>query len=397
MAKIRTEDGRRLSTLEEVRTELAAMGIRLDHRPTGDDPRLWALLEAPSLSDSQKEEVLRALDGTFDDLERTAGYQSRDLIVLHAGVPDLDTLLAKFDRCHRHADDEVRTIVDGEGVFGFVGPDGHQLELLIEAGDYINVPAGTEHWFHLTGLRRMEVAAAGLDVIKDDEILCDLPGAPVLERLRACRRVLEDLERRTGRTVLYAVNVTGTADRLIERARLLVREGANALLVNVLCHGVSVMEALARDPGVGVPLFAHPALAGALCAAPDHGLSYGVLLGTLMAHTGADAALYPAHYGSLPFAATEERRIRDALRGRGVLPVPSAGIHPGIIPRVLADYGHDVALNAGTGIMDHPDGPAAGVRAFFEALDRHRQGLPFAPDQIPAGPLRRAVERWGHE
>ena len=28
----------------------------------------------------------------------------------------------------------------------------------------------------------------------------------------------------------------------------------------------------------------------------------------------------------------------------------------------------DVIFNSGTGIMDHPDGAAAGVRAFFEAL-----------------------------
>jgi 2,3-diketo-5-methylthiopentyl-1-phosphate enolase len=205
--------------------------------------------------------------------------------------------------------------------------------------------------------------------------------------------VLETLRSQTGRRLLYAVNVTGRADQLLARARRLVSAGANALLVNVLSYGYSVLEALAVDPAVQVPLFAHPALAGALCASPDHGLSYPVVLGTLMAHAGADAVLYPAHYGSLPFSPDAEARIHRALRSRGVAPVPSAGIHPGTVPRALADYGDDVILNAGTGIIDHPDGPAAGVRAFFEALERHRAGLPFT--DVPSGPLRRALDKWG--
>ena len=73
-----------------------------------------------------------------------------------------------------------------------------------------------------------EVANAGLDIIKDDEIMGDLEVAPTWKRLQACRKVLDEVKQQTGRTVLYAVNVTGAADKLIEKARLLVREGANA-------------------------------------------------------------------------------------------------------------------------------------------------------------------------
>lgn len=240
-----------------------------------------------------------------------------------------------------------------------------------------------------------EVAAAELDVIKDDEILGNLKSAPTLERLRACRSVLDSVQQKTGKPLLYAVNVTGRADQLLAQARQLVEEGANALLLNVLSYGFSVLESLAADPAISVPIFAHPALAGAWCGAPDHGFSYSALLGTLMAHTGADAVLYPSHYGSLPFSAVEESQIRDALRGRNVFPVPSAGIHPGIVPRALADYGTDVVLNAGTGIMDHPDGPGAGVAAFFEALNVAQAGHPFQLEQVTAGPLRRALEKWG--
>ncbi|NEO99870.1 MAG: 2,3-diketo-5-methylthiopentyl-1-phosphate enolase [Symploca sp. SIO2E9] len=240
-----------------------------------------------------------------------------------------------------------------------------------------------------------EVASAGLDIIKDDEILGDLEVAPTIKRLEACRRVIEQVKQQTGRTVLYAINITGRADKLIEKARYLVREGANALLLNVLTYGFSVLEALAVEPEINVPIFAHPAFAGAICAAPNHGMAYSVVLGTLMAHCGADAVLYPAHYGSLPFEQAEEAKIRDNLRSRDVFPVPSAGIHPGVVPQALADYGPDVILNAGTGIMDHPDGPASGVKAFFEALERLKQGESLEVEKLPVGPLRNALEKWG--
>ncbi|MBE9166333.1 2,3-diketo-5-methylthiopentyl-1-phosphate enolase [Pleurocapsales cyanobacterium LEGE 06147] len=213
-----------------------------------------------------------------------------------------------------------------------------------------------------------QVAYAGLDLIKDDEILGDLEVAPTRERLAACRPVIEEVKEKTGKTILYAINVTGRADRLLANARSLVKAGANALLLNVFTYGFSVLEALAADPEINVPIFAHPAFAGAMGASADTGLTYSVLLGTLMAHAGADAVLYPAHYGSLPFEAEEERKIREQLRSRNVFPVPSAGIHPGIVPQVVADYGKDVILNAGTAIMDHSEGAAAGVEAFFTAL-----------------------------
>ncbi|MCW6037739.1 2,3-diketo-5-methylthiopentyl-1-phosphate enolase [Spirulina subsalsa FACHB-351] len=240
-----------------------------------------------------------------------------------------------------------------------------------------------------------QVAHAGLDIIKDDEILPNLDIAPTKKRLEACLEVIHEVKAKTGRTVLYAVNVTGSAEDLIKNARKLVWKGANALLLNVLTYGFSVLDTLASDPEINVPIFAHPAFAGALCAAPHTGLAYSVVLGTLMAHGGADAVLYPAHYGSLPFDPQEEAKICQILRQRNVFPVPSAGIHPGILPQVIQDYGPDVILNAGTGIMDHPEGPAAGVRAFFEAWERLQGGGAFDLASLPEGALKRAVEKWG--
>jgi 1,2-dihydroxy-3-keto-5-methylthiopentene dioxygenase len=152
MAILRLENGHMLTDLELIGSQLAVLGVQLNHWPTGEVP----LLHQPGLADEQKESVLRSLDHYFESLQTSAGYQSRDLIVLHPETPNLEGLLAKFSRPHTHADDEVRYIVDGEGVFGFVCPDGTQMELTIQAEEYINVPAGTEHWFYLTDLRRIK-------------------------------------------------------------------------------------------------------------------------------------------------------------------------------------------------------------------------------------------------
>jgi 2,3-diketo-5-methylthiopentyl-1-phosphate enolase len=251
-----------------------------------------------------------------------------------------------------------------------------------------------------------EVATAGLDIIKDDEILGNLPSAPTLHRVRACRVVIDEVKQETGREILYAVNVTGRADRLNALARELVQKGANALLLNVLVYGYPALEAFAADPEIEVPIFAHPALAGAWGGpsdgSADYGIDYAVSLGTLMRHAGADAVLYPAHYGSLPFAQATEFRIRDILRFSdgnrpAIMPVPSAGIHPGVVGRVLRDYGNDVVLNAGSAIFDHPQGPPAGTRAFFEALECANSGVALKVDLVPDGALRAALQKWGGE
>ena len=55
-----------------------------------------------------------------------------------------------------------------------------------------------------------------------------------MRSVRACRAVIDEVKQTTGREILYAVNVTGRADKLNGFARELVQQGANALLFNVL-------------------------------------------------------------------------------------------------------------------------------------------------------------------
>ncbi|VXD24224.1 Acireductone dioxygenase [Planktothrix serta PCC 8927] len=156
MAVLQLEDGTTYTQLDEIQRELACLNIHLNHWSVGTDAQVIELVNQPALNNEEKETVLQGLDQYFEELKQKAGYQSRDLIVLNPDTPNLETLLAKFEQCHIHADNEIRYIVDGEGVFGFVRPDGSQVELTVEAEEYINVPANTEHWFYLTETRRIK-------------------------------------------------------------------------------------------------------------------------------------------------------------------------------------------------------------------------------------------------
>ncbi|TAE93539.1 MAG: acireductone dioxygenase [Oscillatoriales cyanobacterium] len=148
MAILRLENGTTYTQHSDITRELAPLNIQLKRWAVGDNPEIRELLALDAIDDNQKEQVLQALDGYFQQLKESAGYQSRDLIVLHPDVPNLDVLLSKFDKC--------RYIVAGEGIFGFVRPDGSQVEVTVQPEEFINVPANTEHWFYLTAARKVK-------------------------------------------------------------------------------------------------------------------------------------------------------------------------------------------------------------------------------------------------
>lgn len=154
MAKLQTLSGEKFTDASQIQSILAPLHIQLHLWPTNDEA--IELLHKSQLTEEEKEVVAKAHDHYFSQLQKTDNYQSRDLIVLHPGIPNLDVLLEKFARIHTHDDDEVRYIVDGEGIFGFVLPNEEQVLLTVQAGEYINVPKDTEHWFVLTDTKRIK-------------------------------------------------------------------------------------------------------------------------------------------------------------------------------------------------------------------------------------------------
>nr|WP_274436220.1 2,3-diketo-5-methylthiopentyl-1-phosphate enolase [Alicyclobacillus sp. ALC3] len=244
-----------------------------------------------------------------------------------------------------------------------------------------------------------EQALGGADLIKDDEIFFTEAYATPEARVEAYARAAQRAQQETGKQVLYAVNLTGPVFELRDRARRLAALGAGALLLNVYAYGLDVLAELAADPAVSVPILAHPAVSGALYAAPHHGIAADILLGQLLRLAGADVVIYPSPYGSVTLERAVGDRLVNALREPGaqreVLPAPSAGIHPGLVPTLLTDLGTDFIVNAGGGIHGHPDGATAGGRAFLAAIDAAQQSVSLEVAAQDSAPLQRALERWG--
>ena len=163
MARIIAPDGTVTQDFGLIQKRLAGLGIALKAWPLPGDSRPHALLEQKSLSDPEKEELLVTMDNRFEELKRANGYQTRDLIVIHEDIPGLSDMLAKFDKIHYHTDDEVRYIVAGRGYFGFVEASDDQFLVEVSAGDYINVPAYTEHWFEMKDSKRIKAVRYFID------------------------------------------------------------------------------------------------------------------------------------------------------------------------------------------------------------------------------------------
>lgn len=156
MAKLFLEDGSEINDFDAIVSAVAAAGITLVRRPVAADPELAALLARDALTPDENAQVLARFAPFLADEQAHHGVTAWDLVVLHPAIPELDAKLATFARCHTHGDDEVRYVLAGEGVFGAVLPDGRQVELQVDAEEYIRVPAGLQHWFRMSGLRRIQ-------------------------------------------------------------------------------------------------------------------------------------------------------------------------------------------------------------------------------------------------
>ncbi len=129
------------------------------HRPVPDQPGLAALLAQEALDADQQAAVVQAVGASVAAECAADGYHRMDLAVLHPATAGLQAALQRFDQPHTHADDEVRYILDGEGIFGFLDAQGQERVVTVRAGDYLRVPAGVEHRFTLTAARRIKACA----------------------------------------------------------------------------------------------------------------------------------------------------------------------------------------------------------------------------------------------
>lgn len=81
-------------------------------------------------------------------LSDACGFVTADVISVSPSTPNHAELRRKFLDEHTHSEDEARFFVEGSGMF-CIHHENHVLSFHVEAGDLINVPAGTRHWFDM--------------------------------------------------------------------------------------------------------------------------------------------------------------------------------------------------------------------------------------------------------
>ncbi|MEE3717681.1 cupin domain-containing protein [Tumidithrix elongata RA019] len=156
MSVLELENGIVHTELAKINQELAPLNIYLDNWKFTSTHEVSYLLNKNLLDESERETVLRFYDTFLKQLMLETGVVSRDLLVLHPDDSYIDIHLQKFSTFHIHNDQEGRYVADGECIFGFVLPDRTQVKLTLQAGDYLNIPANTEHWFNLTKAKRLK-------------------------------------------------------------------------------------------------------------------------------------------------------------------------------------------------------------------------------------------------
>ncbi|MFO1314329.1 MAG: RuBisCO large subunit C-terminal-like domain-containing protein [Burkholderiales bacterium] len=210
------------------------------------------------------------------------------------------------------------------------------------------------------------LAAAGIDVVKDDHGLADQAYAPFAARVEACQRAIDRAAADTGHRALYAPSVVGSPRRAAAQVREARASGAGALLLAPALLGLPAFAELVHDD-IDVPVIAHPAFAGATR------IAHPLLLGTLFRLLGADAVIFPHSAGRFAFAEATCREI--AARARApfhalapTLPVPAGGLQVEGVASALAFYGHDVMLLIGGSLLIEPDGVRERAARFVAAV-----------------------------
>lgn len=146
MATLLLNDGSIKSDLSDIVTELEPIGIHLTHYDPGTSLLFPNLLDQDVVTESEKRYVVGLHNSVFEFLQQENGYLWSDLQSVHPGSPNLQALIATYGRYHTHTAAEPVYMLAGEMIYGFVQPDGSQVQLLLQPQDYLHIPAGVEHW-----------------------------------------------------------------------------------------------------------------------------------------------------------------------------------------------------------------------------------------------------------
>ena len=217
----------------------------------------------------------------------------------------------------------------------------------------------------------------GLDIAKDDELIFDTAWSPFAERTRLLGAARQDAEQKTGKRCSYLANITDEVDRLIEMHDVAVANGADMVMLNAMCIGLSAARMVRKH--TDVPMVAHFDCIAPFTKAPYYGVHSRVIT-KLQRLAGFDAITFAGtgarmktYRGAVledvkaclgPLSLRADGTLDPAADGpiKPALPVPAGSQWAGSLKPLYDDIGTtDFAIVPGRAVFGHPGGPKAGA------------------------------------
>lgn len=212
----------------------------------------------------------------------------------------------------------------------------------------------------------------GCDIVKDDENLSSQVFNPFEERLTQTLESRDKAQEETNERKIYMINITGETQTMLKRAQMVIDQGGEYVMVDILTCGWSALQTL-RKQDFKLVIHAHRAGHAAFTKNPLHGIAMKSIA-TVARIIGVDQL----HVGTVvgKMSETKEEVIENISACKSdlgllkpVLPVASGGLHPRLVPTLIETFGNDFVIQAGGGIHGHPGGTISGAKAMRQAVD----------------------------
>jgi ribulose-bisphosphate carboxylase large chain len=243
------------------------------------------------------------------------------------------------------------------------------------------------------------LCAAGIDFIKDDELIADPPYAPFDERLRAVMPVLKRHADRLGRMPMYAINISGSVDEMLRRHDAVLAAGGTCVMVSLNWVGFAAVEHLRRH--AQLPIHGHRNGWGAFTRHAGLGFSFQAyqklwrLAGVDHLHVNGIRSKFWEPDESV--IASARACLAPWAGVQPLMPVFSSGQWAGLAADLYAALGAvDLMHLAGGGIIGHPDGIAAGMASMREGWEAAVAGIALDTYAESHPALRRALVHFGN-
>lgn len=217
-------------------------------------------------------------------------------------------------------------------------------------------------------------ALGGVDVIKDDHGITNQIHAPFEERVKACAEAVANSNAKTGKKTIFAANVSADGNETIERAYRAKELGATGLMVAPALVGFSMLNKLATDENLNLPIISHPAFSGGFVMNQNSGIDFTTWFGLLNRIFGADMSIFVSYGGRFTFKPEQcqdviKKALGENFKMKKTIPAPGGGVTEARLPELMNIYGQDVMYLVGGDMFRRGNDLRANSAHFMNILE----------------------------